>query len=238
MKLEIEVHPVQAEILKYLLFHTEGRFSDLNTTGMTNDQFTFHIKRLVSLGVLEKSGEKSYILTAIGKEFANKFDTDTLEIERQPKIGVNIVCSKVDNGVTYYLIQERLKQPYYGFFGFVTGKVRWGETILETATRELGEEVGVTADLKVLGLFHKMDYMEQSDNKEEKLLEDKFFLLIHGTNIKGEITEEFEGGRNLWIAKDEFLANPKRFHGVEINLEIVERGSLSFEERKYYVQTY
>ena len=57
----------------------------------------------------------------------------------------------IENSEGKFLAQQRLKQPFYGFWGRPTGKVGWGETILETAARELMEETGLTADLRVAG---------------------------------------------------------------------------------------
>src|SRR5687768_2225693 len=100
MKTNSEIHPIQAEILKELLFNPELTFSKLNKNKITNDQFNFHVKKLIHDGLLEKTEDKIYKLTLVGKEFANRFDTDKKEIEKQAKVSVKMVITREKNGIT------------------------------------------------------------------------------------------------------------------------------------------
>ncbi len=235
MSITKEVHPIQASILRVLMFKPEARFSDLNTEAISSDHFTFHVKKLLELELIEKTDGGLYRLTRPGKEFTNRFDTDVKQIvlERQAKIGVSVICTRERNGNAEYLIQQRLKQPYYGFYGFVTGKVRWGENVHETATRELKEETGLSATLKPVGIEHKMDYSEEGD-----LLEDKYFFIFKGTSVKDELTERFEGGRNTWFSREEVEKLPDVFGDVEEVLDVIIKGSFTFIERKFTVSKY
>ncbi len=236
-KTEVPVHVIQVEILRTLPFAGEGaRFSELNVLKVPNDHFSFHLKQLVESGLVEKAEDGRYRLTATGKEFANRFDADTPEktrIERQAKLGVLVLCVDNSSGKRKYLVQQRLKHPYYGYHGFVTGKVKWGETVEETAARELKEEAGLAAKLVFFGVQHKMDYSEEGE-----LLEDKFFFMFRGENASGKLIEQFEGGRNRWLSRDETLAIPEVFSDVPEVFDIVERGGLAFFERKYTVPRY
>jgi predicted transcriptional regulator len=181
MSIEIKVHPVQATILRVLLFNTEAKFSELNTQQMSTDHFNFHVKKLLELGLIEKQ-KNLYNLTTKGKEFANRFDTDDNTIERQAKVSVLVAAIKMEGGKKKYLVQQRLKQPFYGDWGRVGGKVRWGETIYETAVRELKEETGLNGEVRLTGVFHKMDY-----NEDGLLLEDKFFYSFCATKTHGSL---------------------------------------------------
>lgn len=233
MKLEIELHPAQGEILRTLLLNPKARFSDLNKTGLGSDHFNFHIKRLFEVGLIEKEAEGLYILTTIGKEFANRMDTDTAQIERQAKIGVNIGCIREVDGERQYLAQCRLKNPYFGYWGFVGGKVRWGEEIEEAGARELEEETGLHGKLRLVGVKHKMDY-----DDDKKLLEDKFFFVLTAYDLEGDLKEEFEGGKNKWVTKQEFLAFEKLFDGIEDTIKLHETAEFSFIEKKFIVKGY
>ncbi len=235
MSIMKEVHPVQASILRVLMFKPEARFSDLNTENISSDHFTFHVKKLLEMELIEKTDAGLYRLTRSGKEFTNRFDTDVKQIvlERQAKIGVSIVCTRERNGKTEYLIQQRLKQPYYGFYGFVTGKVRWGESVHETAARELKEETGFSATLKLAGIEHKMDYSEDGD-----LLEDKYFFIFKGTSASGGLIEQFEGGRNEWFSREEIRKLEDVFGDLEEVLDVIIEGAFAFIERKFTVSKY
>ncbi|KKQ51930.1 hypothetical protein A2865_00795 [Candidatus Woesebacteria bacterium RIFCSPHIGHO2_01_FULL_39_17] len=232
MAIENEMHPIQVNILLVLLFRTKARFSELNTLKVPSDQFNFHLKKLVEAALIEKSGNL-YRLMPKGKEFANRFDTQNLVPERQAKVAVLICCVKKEKTVNKYLVQKRLKQPYYGYYGFFGGKIRWGETVFETANRELKEETGLSGKLKLVGIKHKMDY-----SKDLKLLEDKFFFTFKVTNLTGKLIEKFEGGENVWLTEEEIYNLPNLFDGVNTTLEMVKGVGLSFIERKYKVKRY
>ena len=147
MSHEAQIHAAQTSILRELLFQPTAGYTELQKpTGLTSDHFNFHVKRLLELEFIKKVNPGKYSLTIKGKEYANKLDTDNNTIERQPKVAVLLAITRVNNGVKEYLFQERRKQPFYAYWGFPTGKIRWGETIMQTAARELMEETGLTAD--------------------------------------------------------------------------------------------
>ncbi len=229
------LHPIQGDILRVLLFKPEARFSDLNAQGISTDHFTFHLRRLVERGLVEKTETSRYRLTPIGKEFANRFDVDgtAVALERQAKIGALVGCVRGVGARRKYLIQQRLKQPYYGFHGFLTGKVKWGETLLETASRELKEETGLDARFTLVGLKHKMDYSLTGE-----LLEDKYFYVFRGERSTGELRAAFEGGKNIWLAKTEIAKLPELFDDVLETLEMLDQNNLAFSEKKYTVAKY
>ncbi len=233
MQTQLEIHPVQATILRELLFKTSARFTDLNIKELTSDHFTFHITKLVEAGLVQKTDEGKYTLTTKGKEFANRLDTDIAKIERQPKIAVAIIGRRNRDNQTEYLIQKRLKQPYYGYHGVVTGKIRWGETVFETAARELEEETGLSATFTLKGLKHKMDY-----NTEEEILEDKFFLICIAENCTGKLKNTFEGGANMWLTKEQVLALPDQFPDLKLLFNFLKSDELLFSEEKYIVEKY
>ncbi|MDP2946006.1 MAG: hypothetical protein Q8N61_00945, partial [bacterium] len=117
MKKEIQLHSSQAEILRVLLFNPKPRFRDLNCQRLSTDHFSFHIKSLTEAGLIVKR-EKNYCLTPIGKEFANRLDVErqTPQIEKQAKVGVLIFAVQKQGNIETYLLQQRLKQPYFGHF--------------------------------------------------------------------------------------------------------------------------
>jgi 8-oxo-dGTP pyrophosphatase MutT (NUDIX family) len=231
MSLEVKIHNVQLLILRELLFHPSANYAKLQRpTGLTSDHFNFHISRLVELGLVERLEKGLYRLTITGKEYANKLDTANNTIERQPKMAVMLVLEKHLNGKLHYLIQERIKNPNYGFFGFPTGKVRWGETILQTAQRECQEETGLQADFEITGAYHEHVRLEESD----ELLEDKIFFICRGTNAKGQMQDIFEGGRNQWLTPGDLMQKEKRFSSVESEMEILNTDTWLIENTVHY----
>ncbi len=230
MSYEPNTHPVQAAILRHLLFSVEASFADIQrTTALTSDHFNFHIKKLIDEGYVEKR-DKAYRLTCQGKEYSNRMDTDENEIEKQPKISIAITLERRGaGGVREFLFQQRKKNPYYDFWGRVGGKMRWGETVVEAARRELREETGLEAELEYRLLYHKRDF----DKQTGKLLEDKIFLCVYATKYSGTLIESFEGGVNRWMTNEAFHQQPKRFVSVDDFQDLIDRGEV-FAEREFF----
>jgi ADP-ribose pyrophosphatase YjhB (NUDIX family) len=218
MSLEVKIHEAQTAILRELLFHKSSDYSQLQKlTGFSSDHFNFHIKRLVEIGLVQKINRGKYELSMRGKEYANRLDTDDNTIERQPKIAVIFALERKINGKVEYLFQERLKNPYFGYWGLPSGKVRWGETITETALRESIEETGLTADFKVAGVYHELVRVDDEQDK----IEDKIFFVCKGTKVRGKLIEDFEGGRNVWMSFEEAYKKVKKFESFKQEIDIL-----------------
>lgn len=227
MSYEASAHTAQMKILRHLLLSPHAGFAELQKqTAMTSDHANFHIRKLAEEGFIAKNADDKYVLSRMGKEYANRMDTVDNVIEKQPKLSVALI---VENEDGKFLAQQRLKQPYYGFWGRPTGKIRWGETMLEAAERELTEETGLTAELSVAGFYHKMDY----DKDTGDLLEDKVFVLVYGTNPKGELLVDDEGHHNEWLDDTELQARGTVFQSVPEITRMAKHNAANFMEHKY-----
>lgn len=226
MAYEADAHRAQMTILTELLLVPSASYSNLQKkTKLGSDHFNFHIQKLVKEGYVEKLAT-GYRLSRKGKEYANRIDTADNAIEKQLKISVALI---IENEQGEFLAQQRLKQPYYGYWGRPTGKIKWGETFLQAAERELMEETGLTADLCVAGFYHKMDYEQNSGN----ILEDKLFVLIYGNNPQNILIETAEGCRNAWMSDEEVMTLPKKFQSIEEITRLAKTASITFLEEKY-----
>lgn len=235
MSYEANIHETQVLIMRHLLFSPSAGFAELQKqTGLTSDHFNFHIKKLLDTGYVEKKTDK-YHLTQRGKEYANRLDTDENEIERQPKVSVVLVVERQTGGRREFLCQQRLKQPYYGFWGRLGGKVRWGESFEEAARRELKEETDLEAEFTYKMLFRKRDYKKQTG----ELLEDKVFVIMYTNDAQGELMTDFEGGHNEWLTQDEFVAKGKIFESARQFVELLDKnvpyytGTYEYDETEY-----
>lgn len=216
------------KLLKQLLMSSTSTFSELvRSTGLSSDHANFHIKQLIATSLVEHVPKSygEYRLTAKGKEYANRMDTDEVIIERQPKLSVVL---DIINAEGKHLQQERRKQPYYGYWGRPTGKIRWGETMIEAAARELKEETGLAADMTVLGFYHKLDYDFNGD-----FLEDKYFCVVRGVNPQGKLLSESNGQHNEWLTDEEFDAKEKNFGGIEDLQDYIDANRLFILEKKF-----
>lgn len=227
-KYSADAHEVQMKILRELLLSDSSAHKTLvSASGLSSDHADFHIKQLVSNGFVEHIPKTygEYRLTRSGKEYANRMDTDDSVIEKQPKLSVLLDIVN-DEGLVLY--QERIKQPYYGYWGRPTGKISWGETTIEAAKRELYEETGLEADLTVEGIYHKLDY----DN-DGKLLEAKYFILVSGKNPRGKLIDKTDGQRNVWMSEEDFAKKERSFGNLDDIKHLIDSDGHFFAEKKY-----
>jgi len=229
-----DLHKIQMLILRELLFNPNSRFTDLNIQGLSTDHFSYHVNVLIEDGYVKKDNSQ-YSLTTKGKEYANRMDTDEASIERQPKIAVMIVATKTVEGKKYLLVQERTKEPYFGYSGFITGKIRYGEKILETAKRELKEESGLEcSDMHIKRIVH--DHVVLEDTGE--LVEDKMFYVIHIVNPTGELISTLNG-KNVWITEKEFKNLKKKYYNEDKIYEISQlKGDMDLVESTYLIKEF
>lgn len=226
MSYEADAHKHQVAILRHLLLQPDAGFAELQKPmQVESDSANFHIKQLLQADYIEKTGSR-YRLTQRGKEYANRMDTDEHVIEKQPKLSVALI---IENNEGKYLAQQRLKHPYFGYWGRPTGKISWGEKVVEAAARELLEETGLTASLEMKGLYHKIDTLEDSG----ELLEDKYFCIVYGRNPRGELVTSDEGHRNTWLSDEDLMAKDKVFATIPQLTELARGEHFGYIEKVY-----
>jgi 8-oxo-dGTP pyrophosphatase MutT (NUDIX family) len=230
--MELEIHEFQMTILRELLFKPGARFRDLNKVDVTNDHFAFHVKHLLKNGLIIKDDGK-YFLTTSGKEFANRMDTDVLKLERQAKLAVAIHALRVKKSVKEYLVHQRLKEPFYGWYGSHSGKIRWGERPLDCAKREFLEETGLTGKFKLKGIVHYHHV-----HKNGRFLEDKYFWTFRVYGVKGELKEKVPEGKNLWMSEARFRKLRNTFATFDEMEEVTKSENLVYIDRTKVVDSY
>lgn len=230
--MEIKIHEFQISILRELLFKPQARFRDLNKVDITNDHFTFHINHLLKEGLVQKVGGR-YSLTDEGKEFANRMDTDALKLERQGKLGIALHAVRKNKGVTEYLVHRRLKEPFYGWYGSHSGKIRWGEHPIDCAKREFLEETGLTGKFTHKGIVHYHHY-----HKDGRLLEDKYFWVFKVDNLKGTLKEKVPEGENIWMTEKEYRKLKNIFATFDEVVDVINSKKLIYIDRVKFVDTY
>jgi 8-oxo-dGTP diphosphatase len=214
MSHKVIIHPAQISILRDLLFTKGMKYSQIQkNSGLSSDHFKFHIKQLLEKGFVTKETSGIYNLTSAGKVHANTLDTDSNTIERQPKSAVLLLIEHPTDH-DRFLFQQRKKQPYYDFWGLPGGKIRWGETIHQAASRELYEETKLTAETHFIGVYH-----EHSFNQDNELLEDKIFFIFRCTNVSGTLMETFEAGDNKFLTVEDTRKLSKKYQSFDLELD-------------------
>jgi ADP-ribose pyrophosphatase YjhB (NUDIX family)/predicted transcriptional regulator len=230
-----QLHPAQITALDVLRHTESARFRDLlRATGMMSDVFKFHVRKLVMLGYVIKTEDGSYRLTPSGKEFANSLDERTRTVQKQPKLSVIVLARQPGaTGAPRYLVQQRQRNPYYGFWGFVSGPTGWGESFEEAAQRELVKQTGLRADCTVRTFLRQRDYKAES----RTLLEDKLFCILEAQNLQGELVHSWPHGTNVWMTVTELEQQAEVFAFSRDMIEWA-RAGISYITRDYTAGSY
>ncbi len=158
-----DLHDIQMQIINELSRTGPAMFGALRPHDVATDHFTYHIKTVIEKGLVavdRRNGKKYYVLTELGKRFADSFEFSKKKLLNQGMIITVFCVSKEVKGETKYLMSKRLYAPWRGHLGFPAGKVHFGETTFETARRELLEETGLEAQLELRQVIHYIDFDE------------------------------------------------------------------------------
>jgi 8-oxo-dGTP pyrophosphatase MutT (NUDIX family) len=228
------VHKVQLDILKKLLFSDTLRYAQIKPKDMEGSQFTFHLDQLTSLNFIRKSSTGEYSLTESGKGHANQIDFDSPLPNKQAKHSVVFCCTR--KNATEVLVYTRLKNPYYGHFGFPTGKVQYGEKIIDAAIRELKEETNLIGKPYLTGIRHYRVYFPTAD----KLVEDKVMYFYRIDDPQGDLRSNPEG-EFYWhkvLSLSEIRLSSLPEFTEQLDLIINFNGTISFQETEQYPKNF
>jgi ADP-ribose pyrophosphatase YjhB (NUDIX family) len=160
-------------------------------------------------------------------------------VTKQAKLGALVCPVRTRGGIREYLLYTRLKQPFYGCQGFMTGKISYGEAVLDTAKRELKEETNLVGVPEIVAVRH----IRVFDKKTRGLLEDKIFFYCLVKEPKGKLVGTQEG-EYCWVPEGDlykYVTNPfeslKEFK-KEIALINAFDGQVSFEETDHYTDKF
>ena len=206
---------------------TTARFSELmRPTGLESDNFKFYLRSTIKEGWVIKTPEGAYQLSTRGKNFANNLNEADRTIQRQPKLSVIIVVSRqADDGTEQFLLHRRSRHPFYGFWGFLSGPIRWSELPEEAAQRELMKQTGLEGTFTVRNLYRQRTYGE-----DNTLLEDGLFTVMYTSNPEGELDDSWQGGENKWMTRSEIQHLQPKFKDTDETLAGLE-GPSSYTER-------
>ncbi|QQS19409.1 NUDIX hydrolase [Candidatus Saccharibacteria bacterium] len=231
----LELHRLQVKVLREMALHPSRRFSDMMAvTGLTSDDFKFHLRKLVKLDLVAKNEEGLYELTPEGKELANRFDYAERAPIRQPKLTTATILSRANanTGQTEYLFHQRLRQPFYWYWGVIGQPVRWGETFEDAARHGLKEQTGLDVPVQFIGFYRQRDYEENTD----ELLEDKLFVIFKADS-EGKETQNWPLANAEWMTASKYAEQKKKFKSCVDMLNIVENGQSSFKDNtSFYPQ--
>ncbi len=209
----------QNKIFRTLMHFPGSSFSDLWDKKVESNKFNYYLKKLEKEGFIEKKDLK-YYLTVKGKCFSLSVCGETGKEEKSPMVTLLLVIKKGEKFILY----NRLKEPYYGYFGFPGAKIRKGEEILLSAKRELKEETNFDCDGKIVGI-HNIKTINNNQLFQHML---QFVVLFE--NPTGELITESREGTYNWATEEEILSKKNIFPDISLVLKTIEEKKLSLKE--------
>jgi hypothetical protein len=141
-------HHIQKSIVYDLAFAESLRFSDLKPDELENKAFTYHLKKVISAGLVQKLESGSYSLTAKGRRVGKgAFKKDSRLLDRAYSILLLAVRS-IDGK---WLLYKRQTMPLLGLTGFMQAQPVAEIDARRTAQQTCLEQTGIEAEFAVQG---------------------------------------------------------------------------------------
>jgi len=140
IELNTVTHHIQKYIINALMYTEVAKFSQLRPPKTDTNLFSYHLKVLVKLAMVQKV-DGGYTLSAAGLSYVDRVSTEKKVIRMQPKIISMLLVQNSDGDV---LLQRRNKQPYINAWTLPYGKIHIDDATLEyAAQREAKEKLGL-----------------------------------------------------------------------------------------------
>mgnify|MGYP001618767480 CR=1 FL=1 len=190
-----EVHECERQIMLKLIHAPQATFNELWAKQGESNTFAYHLHKLEEAGIVIKNADGAYHLTEKGRKDSAFIEGDTGARAEFPTLSVVMLVQDGDN----WLCQRRLKQPFFGYWGFISGKINFGFNVFECATRDLEEETGLIATDWELKAIEQVKTFEDG-----RLLHHHFLFHVYTTKFSGVLKPATHKASNAWMTLDEY----------------------------------
>jgi hypothetical protein len=187
-------HFMQRDIINKLSFADSLRFSELQPDDIDNKLFSYHLKKVLSSGLVEKLDDGKYRLTKAGRRVSTgvKDHAQQLVTERPYSVLFLVIRKKADGA---WLIYKRPIHPMRGYQGFMHCHPSQLVESTVAARHECKNVTGLDGKFKALGggYFRIFD--------QDGLESFTHFSLLYCDDIIGELTNIKD---YTWVDKPDF----------------------------------
>lgn len=134
----MQFHDVQLGVLGSLAAKGPQRFGQLRPRDVETNRFSYHLRRLLTLGYL-RYRTPFYELTPDGYRFAAGMSEEKGALRAQPVV-VSMLLLRSEGRV---LTWKRKREPFLGRCSLPHGKLHLGESVADGAKREALEKLGI-----------------------------------------------------------------------------------------------
>lgn len=214
---------MRREIFLKLIHKPRASFSELWDQKIESNLFSYHLRKLEEEGFIAKF-EEGYGLTHEGKKASAFIEGATGGKAELPTPTVIIIARHGDK----ILCQERLKEPFYGYWGFPSGKINFGWNPLECAIRDLEEETGLAPkNVKLKTISFQKTY------DDGKLLHHHLMFTVEATECSGTLKTETHKARHAWLTQEEYEQKKRFPDSLTINETIGNKNLVIFEAERF-----
>lgn len=218
-------HHIQKSILYRLAFANTLSFTDLKPDDLDNKLFTYHLKKVVSSGFVEKASDGTYQLTAKGRRVGKgALERDDRFIDRAYSV-LFLVVKNPDTDA--WLLHTRASQPLRGFTGLLQARPLPGSPVIDIAATALTEQTGLSANFSVSA--HAF-FTFVRDNELESFIH---ATILVGENISGNLQTKDKAGEYTWVHTSDFSA-PNILPTVQVVATML-ASNASFTEQSFTV---
>ncbi|MBI4144875.1 NUDIX domain-containing protein [Candidatus Woesearchaeota archaeon] len=193
-------HDIQRSIILKLIHNPSLSFNELWDKQGESNKFAYHVNKLEAVGLIVKIDDGKYRLTDEGRKLSAFIEGDTGGQAAFPTLTIFQLVWHDGK----LLCQKRLKEPFYGTWGFVSGKQNFGWNIIECAKRDLKEETDLEADVYTI---KGIEQVKTFDNG--KLLFHHFLIAVETHDPKGTLKAKTHKAEHVWLTPGEYKAKPK-----------------------------
>ena len=188
-------HELERKIILKLIHTPTAGFNELWGKEGESNTFAYHLGKLEGRGLVAKNKEGLYQLTEEGKKLSGFIEGDTGKRAEFPIFSHVLLVQDGDK----WLCQKRLKEPFFGYWGFVSGKINFGQNLFECATRDLMEEAGLTA---TDWTFKAIEQVKTYENG--KLLHHHYLFHVYTDKATGSVKEKTHKAEHAWLTLDDY----------------------------------
>src|SRR3990167_10021876 len=168
------MHEIQKIILKRLLLQNRQKYSTLTKGYDFEDNIVFHLKQLITRGLIIKT-DKLYQITPEGVKQIADYDLLTIENTGFKTFFLGFLCKYE----SLYLIKEHPSENN-NFYNLPSGKPKFGEPIDKALIRTFAENTGIIININNIK-FLSLHLKTIKTSQDEILFDDAF--TIYKVNI-------------------------------------------------------
>jgi hypothetical protein len=220
-------HYLQREIIYQLSFRVHARFSELQPDRVENKLFTYHLKKVVGAGYVEKNADGLYSLTPKGRRLGTGAAErqDELVVERAHSV-LFLVIRRASDGA--WLLYRRGTYPMLGYGGFMHANPDTNKEAHIAAAEACREKTRLTGDFTALGSGYFRVF------EREKLESFTHFTLLYCDDIQGDLQPHDDKAEYFW--SDDPLASSHQFPGTELLMNLYVQKQPFFVERTFAIE--